>query len=414
MANREPAFTQQLDAWERATAMRYRGTEPASRGTDSTQLDSRGIAGHKRETPAQHRARQHQFEAKLKAAAKASGEDKEKKDFDFLEERLRRIEQQPAGAIAGTAAGAIVKSHKDKLKNGNLGVGYGGTWADDEASKKALKALGLKKVPKKGDRKHADYVKQFWAEREKITEPLSKLEEMSCVTMLQKPLEAYAKMSGRLNKDEGAREKKLEELIKKAHDARPHAANEHDARGTVVLEELRDKFGFETVHVDALKGDPKKYWNNQDINPKTKRPIINYSSDAAARQHKRLPVDKDHRNVEGKDSGDQIDVSVGIDHFVKLKGKPTPETTKWWKELKETEFAVGVADQGFHTFAISEGYVYEVHWDRGPDDPTLTGRRSLEDFFRPDNRKKGEFGWGSGVIAIPPEALPKKAQDKGP
>jgi len=182
-------------------------------------------------------------------------------------------------------------------------------------------------------------------------------------------------------------------------------------RRTVALEELREKFGFETVHVDALKGDPKKYWNNQTINPRTKRPVSNYSSDADARRDTRLPH-KDFRKVKGADSNKEIDVSVGIDHFVKLGGaKKTAESQKWWQKLKDTEFAVGVADQGFHTIAISRGFVYEVHWDRGPDNPSLTGKRSLEDFFTPD-REKG-FGWGSGIIAVPPEALPQKPQHKG-
>jgi hypothetical protein len=99
-------------------------------------------------------------------------------------------------------------------------------------------------------------------------------------------------------------------------------------------------------------------------------------------------------------------VSVGVDHFVKLGKKMSPESRKWWDVLNETEFAVGVADQGYHTFAISRGYVYEVHWDRGPDNPTLTEKRSLKDFFDPNGAGSGTK-WGSGIIAIPPEAIPK-------
>jgi hypothetical protein len=416
MVNREPAFAQQLDAWERAT--RNRGNEPSSRGTDTkaTQVGSRGT----RETPAQHRAQQQQtraFAAKLKAA-----EDPGEKKFDRLEEALRRRERELAGAAAGAVAGTVVSSHRGKAKQakdrdwkkGDWGVGFGNEWANHEAIEAAKKALKLKEVPDEKDPKSEAFWNEYWRARAEIVKPLlvAKLEEMSCLTMMQKPLESYARASGKLSQDHGAHEQQLAELIKQAHDARPYPADVQDARGTVVLEELRKQFGFESVHVDALKGDPKEYWNNRQINPKTKRPFINYSSDADARKDARLPKDKNHRTVEGKDSHQKIDVSVGIDHFVKLGGKTTAESGKWWKVLKETEFAVGVADQGWHTFAISRGFVYEVHWKNGPDDPELTSKRTLEDFFRPDNRKRG-IGWGSGIIAVPPEALSQKTENKG-
>lgn len=400
MTDKEPAFARQLDEWERATATRYRTTEPIKRGTEEkgTQVGSRGT----REAPAQHRARQQAFASLLKQHT-----DPEEKKIDRLEAALRRKEQEWAGSNAGATAGAVVNSHRANAKramdgdwkNGKWGVGYGSVWADRQAIEVAKKSLNLKNLPDKKDPKYQAFWNKYWDARAEIVKPLSdaQVEEMSCLTMMQKPLESYVKTRHLVSGDRDA-EQRLKKLIAQAHDARPHPTEDQDARGTVVLEELRKQFGFETVHVDALKGDPKKYWNNQTVK--------NYSSDADARKHNRLPKDESHRTVDGEDSHKPVDVSVGIDHFVKLGGKKTSkETREWWKALKDTEFAVGVADQGFHTFAISRGEVYEVHWDRGPDDPKLTGKRTLEDFFRPD-RENG-FGWGSGIIAIPPEAFPQ-------
>jgi hypothetical protein len=403
MADEPQSFAQSLDA--RRRGINHRGSEPPNRGTSANTV---GTSARDRAARAQQIR---EFASKLKAH-----EDPREKKFDLLEKALRTKEQELAGSAAGTAADTLVSSHHSTAhrakhgdwKSGDWGVGYGTTWADSEAQKQALTALNLKHVPKKGERMYAAYAKEFWMARGKIADDLSRahLEEMSCLTMMQKQLESYARASEILSQDQGKHEKQLTEMIKKARDARPHPEDALDARGTVVLEELRKEFGFETIHVDAVPADPKKYWNNQQINPKTGRPIINYSSDADARRHARIPRDENNRRVDGADTQQKIDVSVGIDHFAKLGERTTAESRKWWKVLKESEFAVGVADQGFHTFAVSRGFVYEVHWDRGPDNPTLTGKRSLEDFFNP-NRENG-FGWGSGIIAVPPEALPQK------
>ena len=126
----------------------------------------------------------------------------------------------------------------------------------------------------------------------------------------------------------------LIEAHSKAADARgtgKHAV--FGGRGTVLLEELRAQFGFETVHVDAV---PKKdYWNAK-----------NYTSDAATRKSGLVPSRADL--VTGADTGQPIDVRVGVDRFVKLGRKMSPESQKLWEQLKNVEYAVGIADSGYH------------------------------------------------------------------
>jgi hypothetical protein len=329
------------------------------------------------------------FDAKLKAVATPR-----EKRLDRLEEQFERKLRELQGTVAGARAEAIVSSHRKKARPGGkngagaaLGVGFGNVWADAQASDRLRK------------RKLKATEENLKIAREEITKPLLEagLREMSCLTMMREPLQEYARVSGILNNDEGAAERLLGIAIDNAKDARSEGPTfVPEARGTVLLEELRGKFGFKTIHVDALTSDAKLYWNNQKH--------WNYSSDRDARQKARLPKDENYRKVKGAESHQDIDVSVGIDYFVKLDKKMTPESRKWWDVLQHTEFAVGVADQGYHTYAVSRGFVYEVHWDKGPDDPTLTERTGLREFFKPHG------DWGSGIIALPPGALPQSSE----
>lgn len=60
-----------------------------------------------------------------------------------------------------------------------------------------------------------------------------------------------------------------------------------------------------------------------------------------------------------------------------------------------------MADSGLHTFVLTAGKVYEVHWDKGPANPRLTEATDLDAFFKK---------WGSGVIAVPPGVLRARPQ----
>ena len=95
---------------------------------------------------------------------------------------------------------------------------------------------------------------------------------------------------------------------------------------------------------------------------------------------------------------------VGVDRFVKLGKEVSPESRTIWDSLKRVEYAVGVADSGLHTFVLTAGKVYEVHWDKGPTNPRLTEATDLDAFFKK---------WGSGVIAVPPGVLKARPQQPG-
>jgi len=410
-----PPFTQQLDEWERATRERYAEAEnrAVDRGVKERATQSKPSAGSQKARAAEQRSAKRKQAKDFKAALRPTTQ--KEKELDRLEQKVHRAVRELGGTIAGSAASTIVSSHKDKAQkaknrdwqDGTWGIGFGSSWINDRATEAANEALGRPKGQKamqaELDDPRSAFSKAFWTERKKIAAKLQGLHEMNCLTMMEQSLDAYAGAEGKLERNEEKLKQKLTQIMKKAKDARSVAPKEvADARGTVVLEELRKQLDFQTVHIDAVPEDPKKYWNNQEG--------WNYSSDADARHgDHRLPKSEAHRTVEGADTHKPVDVSVGLDHFVKLTPKMSAESRQWWKTLNETEFAVGVADQGFHTFAISRGFVYEVHWDRGPDDPTLTGKRSLKSFFDPNQKGPG-FGWSSGIIALPPGALPDKPE----
>jgi hypothetical protein len=80
---------------------------------------------------------------------------------------------------------------------GRWGVGFGSTWANKEAREAANRALGRdesqKPTPEERDDPKSKYVIAFWVEREKVTQRLADLREMTCLTMMKEPLRAYVK-----------------------------------------------------------------------------------------------------------------------------------------------------------------------------------------------------------------------------
>jgi len=93
-----------------------------------------------------------------------------------------------------------------------------------------------------------------------------------------------------------------------------------------------------------------------------------------------------------------VDVTVEIDHFVTnfspASGSRTRKDTTGLDKLKQVPFAVGMGDWGMHTFILSYGEVYEVHWDKGPSSKAVFEKSSFEEFSKQ---------WKSGVIAVPPK-----------
>ena len=296
------------------------------------------------------RAKREQAEAQAKAEAK---------------ERVRQ-----GSLIGGAAARFVHDFHQQKVDGGkHLGAGFGVEWL----AKAALKSSTDEKA------------QEAFFRRKQLELEKKNLGMWSCLTMYAASLDryvdrAYAGLSPENRKTQA---QKLQKALETAYDAQGTGKQRvFGGRGTVVLEEMRKGFGFETVHIDAARGKPSK--DNK-----------NYTSDAETRKARKVP--NQEASVKGFVTGKTINVQVGVERFVKLGKEMTPESRTNWDALKRVEYAIGVADSGTHTFVLSAGKVYEVHWDKGPIDPKLTEASDLEAFFNK---------WKSGVIAVPPGVLP--------
>jgi hypothetical protein len=282
-------------------------------------------------------------------------------------EAKERIRQ---GSVVGGAAARFVHDfHQQKADGKHLGAGFGVEWL----AKKAQKSSADEKAQE-----------AFFRRKERELEKKG-LGMWSCLTMYAASLDRYVDTAtaGLPPEERKKQAQRLQEALGNAFDAQG-TGKQHvfGGRGTVVLEEMRKGFGFETVHVDAARGKPKK--DNK-----------NYTSDEGTRAAGKVP--NQEASVKGFVTGKTINVQVGVDRFVKLGKEPSQESRTNWEALKRVEYAIGVADSGTHTFVLSAGKVYEVHWDKGPTDPKLTEASDLEAFFK---------RWGSGVIAVPPGVLP--------
>jgi hypothetical protein len=307
--------------------------------------------------------------AQLKASV-ATEASLDKLEADFVN-RKQAVPSIGAGAVARR----LHQLHQDATTKGKDGLGFGVAWAA-----KRIEDFN-KKHPK--DKKAQEKFATDLANDLKAR----KLDKVSCLTMMDFPLREYAGERDFVADDKQNRRGKLADIFALAADARGAGKAEvFGGRGTVVLEELRSELGFTTVHIDS--GRDAKYWN-----------FSNYTSDAGTRKSGFVP--NKPASVTGADSKQPIDVRVKVDRFVKLGKKMSPESSELWQALSRAEYAVGVTDSGTHTYALANGMVYEVHWDKGPNDPKLTSAKPLQEFF-------GQ--WGSGVIAVPPESLPKGGQ----
>jgi hypothetical protein len=291
-----------------------------------------------------------------------------------LERAMRDQEQRVRqGSLQGGSAARLVHNlHQEKADGAkHLGVGYGVEWLANQAQKSS-------KDPKE---------QQAFALRKKQALDKQGLTMMSCLTMYDVSLPKYVEgASAGMPQEERVKElQKLKEAVANAGDARGTGKQAvFGGRGTVLLEEMRKGFGFETVHIDGVRN--KTYWN-----------YANYTSDKGTHETGKVP--NQPASVTGADTGKTIDVQVGVDRFVKLGKEMSPESRALWDSLRRVEYAVGVADSGYHTFVLSAGKVYEVHWDKGPTNPRLTEASDLDSFFKE---------WGSGVIAVPPGTLKAK------
>jgi hypothetical protein len=319
--------------------------------------------------------------------------------MDKLELDLR---QREASVMAGASARQLITTHQNLVQNGKEGLGFGVDWL-------AAKAKDAVPEPPKATPARKQQITQERAEyfvKERDALEKRGVDEFSCLTVMDSTLTTYAKtsdlaqakqpdMSTKKGREEldttRAAQNAVARVIEKARDARgadkdgKHAV--YGGRGTVLLEGLREELGFETVHIEGI---PHKDY------PKERKSSLTNDKDTRAAE----TVPNQKFEVIGADSKTPIDVRVGVDRYVKLGGALSPESKAIWEKLKNVEYGVGVADSGWHTFVISAGQVYEVHWDKGPTDKELTGTRSLDDFFK---------RWGSGVIAVPQGQLEKSS-----
>jgi hypothetical protein len=300
----------------------------------------------------------------IAAVERAKREQAEAQAREQAKERVRQ-----GSLVGGAAARLVVNRHQEKADGKHLGAGYGVKWVADEAEKvsKDLKA------------------QQAFVQRKRQELEKKGLGMWSCLTMYAASLPMYVdRASAGLPPEERAKQMRaLQKALEDAYDAQGTGSQRvFGGRATVALEGVRQGLGFETVHVDAAQGKPKK--GNK-----------NYTSDAGTREARKVP--NQEASVTGFVTGKPINVQVGVDRFVKLGKKLNEESRTNWDALKRVEYAVGVADSGTHTFVLSAGKVYEVHWDKGPMDPKLTEASDLEAFFKK---------WQSGVIAVPPGVLP--------
>ncbi len=73
---------------------------------------------------------------------------------------------------------------------------------------------------------------------------------------------------------------------------------------------------------------------------------------------------------------------------------PTPKDSSKVSKLKSIPFGILNARAGDHTAIIALGEVYEVHWNRGPDEPGLYAKSDFETEWK--------WPWLSGIIHFPP------------
>jgi hypothetical protein len=119
---------------------------------------------------------------------------------------------------------------------------------------------------------------------------------------------------------------------------------------------------------------------------------------------------------------------VPIDGFI-VNFNPTPKA--WYEsisggsnvvETKENKvgtqylatvpFCYGITNGAIHTFLLSKGQVYEVHWEAygptsaDPDDLSAPAENKLYEIsdFADDFTNYDKYGWLSGVLVCPPES----------
>jgi RHS repeat-associated protein len=154
------------------------------------------------------------------------------------------------------------------------------------------------------------------------------------------------------------------------------AFREGDERGTAALRALHDEAGWTTVYFHTGEPDDS---------------VGGYQRVAETRLYPALLTPEYRHHSEW-----QAPIDFLIDNL--SEDPPTQDAMSQHnlEQLKTVPFAVGVVNAGTHTFVLSYGVVFEVHWAEGPRDKELFEASRLEDFMH---------GWTSGAVAFPSETL---------
>lgn len=282
-------------------------------------------------------------------------------------------ERGPLGSIAGQAViwelEETIETHQRRAGPLRMGTHFGSEWAKTQARKT------IQKLEKAGLKQTNCVELVMWA-IERYYAGLAELAGPQPALFGQQPAATICSPDDLLRKGEYA--------ISRGRDARSVGRKAVDsARGTTLVEALRED-GWKAV-----------YFSPKSSRRDAKRAAENMAGPALG--------DK-QRFVKGADSGQPVDVVVGLDKVI--TGFSTKNLPDDIKLLAKVPFGVGFFNWGLHTFVIGYGSLYEVHWDKGPKSDHVFEKSDFFAKLREWERWGEDYGAGSGVVAIPQEEWP--------
>jgi hypothetical protein len=159
-----------------------------------------------------------------------------------------------------------------------------------------------------------------------------------------------------------------------------------------------------------LKELEKDGWTMVYWNPDSKNPSTAIRTDADPQRNHRPESHKwSAATVKNQglympgitnESGDRfegIKIDRTVENFRPTNPYSTPANYQDLQKLYDAPLFVGIANGGYHVYMGSQGKVVESHSTRGPKDPTNIEVRDFATWGL-----KGDEGFGSGVVAVPP------------
>jgi RHS repeat-associated protein len=245
----------------------------------------------------------------------------------------------------------MVTTHLQKLKAGEDSP-YGGSLAD-YGDKTPENLCGCLTFPEESLESYFSYYIKYYEDRAEKTAGRGPLMQMIwAVDNLEKAADIQQRYSAVLGDYERS-----------------------DKRGTALLKSLHDKEQWKTVYVATSKEDEKI--------EKSK----NVRKEGVYPAHKQTPEA----------------FKTPVDYFIERLDKPKSQgaASKYnLNQLRKVSFGIGVVESGRHTFVLSYGKVYEVHWEENSRSAKLFEVSTLEKFMSDWKQ--------SAVIAFPGALLEKE------